>query len=277
MPFEWACGRCGWPNEPDSSVCVHCETQRLKDPDPASDPNGAGMSRRRKAVLAFLSVEAWTLVLYMIGIQATIAGMNLATFSLLVAVAAAVVTYLVSSEPRRTIETVEPQPLEDRSVSEDVGVALPAGPPVEESTPAPPRRWRRRLLVLGLAVVIVGFVGYVGLSFLGGQVQKVLAGQIQFGTTAPNGCDIAQSATEFPAGTTLYWAAYLRNEAPAGTTLVIEESRGGHVVGTTDYVTSVTATCLATTSATPALAAGIYTVRILRGSTEEATGTIAVR
>ena len=99
MPFEWACDRCGWPNEPDSSVCSHCGTQRIRDPDATSDLKGRGLSRRRKAVLAFLGVETVTLVLYMIGIGATIAGMNLATFSLLVAVAAAVITYLVSSEP----------------------------------------------------------------------------------------------------------------------------------------------------------------------------------
>jgi len=67
-----------------------------------------------------------------------------------------------------------------------------------------------------------GFAGYVGRSFLGGQVQKVLAGHVQFGTTAPNGCDIAQSATEFSAGTTLYWGAYLLTVAPPGTTLLIE-------------------------------------------------------
>jgi hypothetical protein len=235
------------------------------------------MSRRRKALLVFLGIETVTVVLYLIGIGVTIAGMNLATISLLVAAAAASITYVVSSEPMPMIETVEPQPLADRSVSEDVGVAPPAGPPVEESTPPPPPRWRRRLLLVALAVVVLGFVGYVGLSFLGGQVQKVLAGRVQFGTTAPNGCDIAQSATEFPAGTTLYWGAYLLNEAPAGTTLVIEESKDGQVVGTTEYVPTDAANCLATKNATAPLPAGTYTVRILRGVTEEATGTLTVR
>jgi len=58
---------------------------------------------------------------------------------------------------------------------------------------------------------------------------------------------------------------------------VIEESKDGQVVGSTEYVTSDTTSCLATTTATAPLAAGTYLVRILRDSAEEASGTVTLR
>jgi hypothetical protein len=174
------------------------------------------------------------------------------------------------------METNE-QPSEQASVPVEGSAQPPGTPPVLWEAPPPPRRWGRRLLIVGLAVVVLAFVGYGGLIFLGGQVEKVLAGQVEFGTGAPSGCAVAGSATEFPVGTALYWGAYLRNEAPAGTTLVIEESKDGQVVGRTEYSTKDATNCLATSNATDPLPVGTYSIRILRDSNEEASGTITIR
>ncbi len=173
--------------------------------------------------------------------------------------------------------TDEPQPDTGTSDSDDVGREAGVGAPALASPSSPPRRWRRRLLGVGLAVVVLGFVGLVGLNFLGGQVQKILAGHVQFGTAAPNGCDIAQSVTELPAGTAVYWGGYLQDEVAAGTTLVIELAKDGQILSTGNHVTTATATCLASRTAIGPIPAGTYTLRILRGSVEEATGTITIR
>ncbi len=131
--------------------------------------------------------------------------------------------------------------------------------------------------VIGVALLAVLVGAIVGLIFLGSQVQAVLGGQVQFGTAQPTGCNIANAATEFPAGTGLYWVAYFKEAIPAGTPLVIELTKDGQSAGSQDYVTSATESCLTTSAATSPLDAGAYTLQILRGSTVEASGVVTLK
>jgi hypothetical protein len=92
MPFDWACDHCGWPNEPGLSVCAHCGADRTKNSETTKGSGGYG--RGKKAGLIFLGVEAWGLIVYMIGIRATIAGLSLASAFLVLALTAALITYV---------------------------------------------------------------------------------------------------------------------------------------------------------------------------------------
>jgi hypothetical protein len=154
-----------------------------------------------------------------------------------------------------------------------------AKPITEEVVPASPSRRRTRGLPLTVALiaVLVGVVGVAATMRLSGQGQTTLAGQVEFGTTAAQGCDMAGSSTSFPASSSVFWSAHFREIVPAGTVLLREDTQDGKVILSANEVMTHEGDCLAGTDDSGPLDAGTYTLRLLRGTTEEASGTLTVK
>jgi hypothetical protein len=148
--------------------------------------------------------------------------------------------------------------------------------PIMETPARGSRRWTRRPL-LTAALIVVVVVGVAAIMRLSGQAQTRLAGQVEFGTTAPQGCDLAGASTSFPAGSSLFWSAHLREIVPAGTVLVREDTQDGKVVLSANEVMTHEGDCIAATNDSGPLDAGTYTLRLLHGTTVEASGTVDVR
>jgi hypothetical protein len=79
-------------------------------------------------------------------------------------------------------------------------------------------RWTRGCLVVVIVAATVLIVGFAGLVFIGGQVQSILAGTIEFGTGG-TGCSVTGTSTTFKASSPIHSAAYLQREIRAGETI----------------------------------------------------------
>lgn len=158
--------------------------------------------RLRNAVLVFVGIEIIGLLLYMVGLRAVAGRLNLATIIFLLALVAAVITFL----------RYDPRP-SNREMSE---LGSDVSPPTTSDAASPKRgSGRRRLLIIGGLIVAVVFVVYVGLSFLGAQVAEVLRGTVEFGTGG-SGCTVDGRASKFTPGGSLFVVAYPSRDVPAG-------------------------------------------------------------
>ncbi len=118
------------------------------------------------------------------------------------------------------------EPMDEPATEPDRATA-PAGeaPPEASSTAwvAPSdggggsRRTRGCLIVAIVAAVLL-VVGFFGLVFLGGQVESILAGTIEFGTGG-TGCSVTGEGKTFKASSPIHSAAYLQREIRAGETI----------------------------------------------------------
>jgi hypothetical protein len=77
-----------------------------------------------------------------------------------------------------------------------------------------PPRSIRRLVIAAIAILILLFVVRVGLTFLGGQVQSILAGTVEFGTGG-SGCAVEGRVAVFPRHGTMHVVGNLRREVKA--------------------------------------------------------------
>jgi hypothetical protein len=129
------------------------------------------------------------------------------------------------------VETAGPEPAEPAEPADAVSPPPDVGagetpPPV----PHAPTGWvaegpesgrRTRGCVIAAVVVVVAlFVGFVGLVFLGTQIQSMLAGTIEFGTGGQE-CSVSDRATTFPASATIHYAAHLQREMRGGEKITI--------------------------------------------------------
>lgn len=125
--------------------------------------------------------------------------------------------------------------------------------------------------VIGVIALVV--VVYVGLVFLGGQVQTLLAGTVQVGTGG-NGCSVTGEATSFPTSTaSIHVVAYLEREAVAGETVAVTLHAPDGSKGTQSLELDSAATCVSLDLPLGgALPVGAYTLDYAIGSEVLATG-----
>jgi hypothetical protein len=79
------------------------------------------------------------------------------------------------------------------------------------------RRW---CVIAAIGVVVLLVLGYIGLIFLGSQVESILNGTIEFGTGG-TGCSVSGKATTFPASASIHAVAYLERDTTVGETLTL--------------------------------------------------------
>ena len=96
--------------------------------------------------------------------------------------------------------------------------------------PQQPTSGRRRLLIGGLVVAAMLFVGYLGLIFLGGQVLHALRGTAEFGTSG-SGCVVHGRSSTFPRGTDLYIVAYVSRDIALGEPVSLHMTQDGQDAG----------------------------------------------
>lgn len=137
----------------------------------------------------------------------------------------------------------------------------------------PRRRSMGRLVIVGgVVLAVVLFTGYVGLTFLGAQVQAELAGTIEFGTGGGSVCSVDGGATSFAGGTTVHTAAHLTRSVPAGSSITIRVLRDGAEIATDSVAFDTTGDCIAQSLQGGALSSGHYRVEYLAGSELLASG-----
>jgi len=125
----------------------------------------------------------------------------------------------------------------------------------------------RRFAIVGLAVLLVLLlVGYVGLTFLGAQVQAVLSGTVEFGTGPASACTVEGRATSFTSGTTVYTAAHLARVVDSGTAVEIRVLQDGNEVGADSVSFDTSGDCVVQSLSGAALTAGHYRVEYLAGT-----------
>ena len=138
----------------------------------------------------------------------------------------------------------------------------------------PPRRVRR-LVIAAIAILILVFVVRVGLTFLGGQVQSILAGTVEFGTGG-SGCAIEGRAAVFPRQGTMHVVAYLRREVKTNEVIrgTITDAAGTSEAIETKVVD--TADCMSIDIPLGSVAAGRYVFEFLVGCESLAKGEIVI-
>lgn len=179
-------------------------------------------------------------------------------------------------------EPLTPEPAPGEAISPAPAPAPATGSEVPGSEPVPPvTGWiapeggsgggRRRGCII--AVVIIGaflVFGYIGLVFLGNQVQSILGGTIQFGTSG-SGCSVNGTATSFPASTAIHSVAYLERKTTTGETITIAVSYPDGTTDSTDQAMAAAADCL-TQDIAPGLDPGHYGLEYRAGTEVLAKG-----
>jgi len=147
-------------------------------------------------------------------------------------------------------------------------------PPVDAPTAAAGRPRSRLRLVIAAAVVAIAtlFVGYVGLVFLGSQVQEILRGTIEMGTESGSGCSVGASTSSFSADATVYFAVHLAREVPAGEVLTVRVLQDGAELESTDRTFQQSGDCITGSVPASGFAPGHYRLEYLAGSEELASG-----
>jgi hypothetical protein len=133
----------------------------------------------------------------------------------------------------------------------------------------------RRLILAGIVIVAILTVGYIGLVFLGSQVDTALRGTIEFGTGG-SGCTVEGRASTFPANASVYEVAHLTREVVAGETVTFRVSRDGTELASVPRAFDVTGDCLGGTLPGALLTPGHYRVEYHAGSEPLASGEFDV-
>lgn len=150
-----------------------------------------------------------------------------------------------------------PQPDDDTGGPGGDGAPVWSGPaPVEAQTadpagatgwaePPPARRSRGLWVLVGFVVVILILViGCAGLVFVGGQVQKILAGTVEFGASEATGCGVGQRGASFPAGTSVHVAGHLTRTVQSGEVVTITISKDGAVLSSGSQAATASGDCM---------------------------------
>lgn len=119
-------------------------------------------------------------------------------------------------------------------------------------------------VVGAFAMAALAVIAIFALIFLGGQVQSLLKGTVEFGTGG-TGCSVTGRATTFPASTTIHVAAYLEREASAGESITLAATGPDGTTETRDQTMTESATCLAF-DLPSGLPAGHYVIELRSGS-----------
>jgi hypothetical protein len=163
------------------------------------------------------------------------------------------------------------------------GWAPPAPPAGTDGWVAPPAGTgggRYRGCLIGCAIVagilgVLAVLSIVALIFLGGQIQSIVLGRMQFGT-AGTGCSVTATAESFAPSTSVHFVALLKRPVAAGETITLVETSPEGTTDREDHRVDGAASCLF--GDLPAGAAGgHYTVEIRSGSELLANGGFDVR
>ena len=135
-----------------------------------------------------------------------------------------------------------------------------------------PRSRSRLLIVAIVGTIVVLFAGYVGLSFLGSQVEEALRGTIEMGTETGSGCSVSSSTSSFSADDTLYFAVHLAREVPAGEIVTVRLLQDGAELESTARTFEESGTCLTGSVPASGFDPGHYRLEYLAGSEQLASG-----
>ena len=129
-------------------------------------------------------------------------------------------------------------------------------PPSDAASPTPPavpgwvapdggaRSGRRTGCVVAVVVLAgVVFFSFIGLVFLGGQVQNLLKGTVQFGTGGSE-CSLTQTGTTFASTDTIHLAAHFERTVAAGETVTMVVSYEDGTSETSDETFDEPTDCL---------------------------------
>jgi hypothetical protein len=145
------------------------------------------------------------------------------------------------------------------------------------ATAPPAGRSKSLWALVALAVVIMVLaIGCVGLIFIGGQIQKILAGTVEFGTSEAVGCSVGQRAVAFPSGTSVHVAGHLQRKVESGEVVAITISRDGTVLSSGSEATTSAGDCMI--GALPGDApSGHYRIEYLVGTEVLASGEFDIK
>jgi hypothetical protein len=170
------------------------------------------------------------------------------------------------------------EPIDESELAPDQ-TAAPAGeaPPEAASTAwvAPSEgggggRRTRGCLIVAIVAAVLLVVGYFGLVFLGGQVESVLAGTIEFGTGG-TGCSVTGGATTFPTSSAFHSVAYFERDTRPGETITTTVTYPNGTKESQDQTFDETGKCIAQ-DVPPGLAPGHYGLEYRSGTEVLAKG-----
>jgi hypothetical protein len=98
-------------------------------------------------------------------------------------------------------------------------------------------------VIAGVVIVLVLLFGFIGIVFLGSQVQEALKGTIEFGTGGTE-CAVTGEGTTFPASATIHLAAHLERQVSAGEVISLTVLNPDGTTETGDSTCDTAATCL---------------------------------
>jgi hypothetical protein len=116
-----------------------------------------------------------------------------------------------------------PEAVDASTTAPDATTPPPAEPPpaIPGWAPQPARSRRTTGCVVAAAIVVaVLFIGYIGLVFLGGQVESILRGTVEFGTGGSE-CSLTETGTSFATDETIHLAAHFERTTAAGETVTL--------------------------------------------------------
>jgi hypothetical protein len=125
-------------------------------------------------------------------------------------------------------------------------------------------------------VVLVFFlVGVVALNFLGGQIEKILAGTVEFGSGG-TGCSVTGGATTFRVGQSIHTAAHLTREVPAGEAVTVQLVANGSVVESNAQSFPTAGSCVSIDLTTSGVPPGTYRLEYLSGTETLSSGSFTL-
>jgi len=140
-----------------------------------------------------------------------------------------------------------------------------------------PRGRRRRLILVGVVVIAILAVGYVGLTFLGSQVVDAQRGTVEFGTSG-SGCIVEGLGSRFPSdGASIYEAAHLTREVRTGEVVTFRVSQDGTEVASVPRTFDAAGDCVSGSLPGALLTPGHYRVEYLAGSELLAAGEFDIQ
>ena len=111
--------------------------------------------------------------------------------------------------------------------------------------------------MVGIVVVTILTVGYIGLRFVGSQVQEILRGTIEFGTSGST-CVVSAPASSFSSSNSIYYAAHFAREVPVGEAVTQRLLQNGTEVAAVPRTFEVAGDCVEGTIGADALTPGHY-------------------
>jgi hypothetical protein len=129
-------------------------------------------------------------------------------------------------------------------------------------------------VVVAALVGIFALASVVALVFLGGQIQSILKGSVEFGTGG-TGCSVTARAESFPTSTSLHFVAYLDRQVSAGETITVVQTYPDGPAEPVEQTVDTTADCLfGDVNSGPST--GRYTIEVRAGAEQLAKGGVDI-